>query len=227
MNAVAFYSNTGRSRAVAEYFSERLNYPLLDIMTCGSGSYQSLVLVFPVHCQNIPNIVKGFLKRLSAQSLTVIATYGRMCPGNVLYEIQRKYGHSIVAGAYIPTGHSYIDGDDEFSDFDKLSAIVDKMKIPSEIRLPRLYKNPLANILPTLRTRLGLKITASNECDGCGVCTDTCPVGAMCKGKADRRCLRCMRCVNSCPRRALEPRLGLPMRLYLRKKRTEKTIIYV
>ena len=39
---------------------------------------------------HIPDIVKAFLKNVSIDNLTVVATYGKMCCGNVLYEIQKN-----------------------------------------------------------------------------------------------------------------------------------------
>ena len=51
MNAVVYYSNTGQSRAVAEYLAERLGYPALDMEACGdipppirSGTGQSALM---------------------------------------------------------------------------------------------------------------------------------------------------------------------------------------
>jgi menaquinone-dependent protoporphyrinogen IX oxidase len=81
MNAVVFYSNTGQSRAIATYFANQLGYPLADIETKCAEHYRNLVLVFPVHCQNIPDIVKSFLKNVSVENLTVIATYGKCVVG--------------------------------------------------------------------------------------------------------------------------------------------------
>ena len=144
MNAVVFYSNTGQSRSVAEYFANKLCYSLIDIESGYENFYKNLVLVFPVHCQNIPDIVKAFLKKVNLENLTIIATYGKMCCGNVLYEIQKKYQQNIVAGAYIPTKHSYIMDDDIFQDYEALNTIVEKIKNPSYIQLPKLYKNPIA-----------------------------------------------------------------------------------
>lgn len=227
MNAVIFYSNTGHSKKVATYFANQLGYPLLDIETKCAEHYRDLVLVFPVHCQNIPDIVKAFLKNISANNLTVIATYGKMCCGNVLYEIQRNYQKNIVAAAYIPTKHSYINNDDLFCDFDKLKPIVEKIKEPSYIKLPKLYKNPLANIFPKLRSRLGLTIQKSASCSGCNLCTERCSFGAIKSGVINDRCIRCLRCVESCPRQALKIRLSLPLKLYLRKKKTNNFIIYI
>ena len=227
MNAVVFYSNTGQSKAIATYFAKQLGYPLADMEIKCAEYYQNLVLVFPVHCQNIPDIVKSFLKNISVENLTVVATYGKMCCGNVLYEIQKNYQKNIVAGAYIPTKHSYIDDDDAFCDFDKFKPIVEKVKEPSYIQLPRLYKNPLADIFPKLRSRIGLAIQKSENCNGCNLCAERCSFGAIKSGTTNRKCIRCLKCVESCPRQALKIKLGMPLKLYLRKKKSNKIIIYV
>ena len=227
MNAVVFYSNTGQSKAIATYFASQLGYSLTDMETKCAEYYQNLVLVFPVHCQTLPDIVKTFLKNVSADNLTVVATYGKMCCGNVLYEIQKNYQKNIVAGAYIPTKHSYIDNDDIFCDFDKLKPIVEKVKDPSYIQLPKLYKNPLADIFPKLRSRLGLTIRKSADCDGCNLCAERCSFGAIKTGKTNQNCIRCLKCVESCPRQALKIKISLLLKLYLRKKKSNKIIIYV
>ena len=227
MNAVVFYSNTCQSKAIATYFANQLGYPLEDIETKCAEHYQNLVLVFPVHCQNIPDIVKVFLKNISVDNLTAIATYGKMCCGNVLCEIQKNYQKNIVAGAYIPTKHSYIDNDDVFCDFDKLKLIVEKVKEPSYIQLPKLYKNPLADVFPKLRSRLGLTIQRSADCSGCNLCAECCSCGAIQSGITNRKCIRCLKCVEACPHQALKIKLGLLLKLYLRKKKTNELIIYV
>ena len=227
MNAVVFYSNTGQSKAIAAYLANQLGYPLADMEIKCAEYYQNLVLVFPVHCQNIPDIVKSFLKNISVENLTVVATYGKMCCGNVLYEIQKNYQKNIVAGAYIPTKHSYIDNDDAFCDLDELKPIVEKVKEPSYIQLPRLYKNPLADIFPKLRSRIGLAIQKSENCNVCNLCAERCSFGAIKSGTTNRKCIRCLKCVESCPRQALKIKLGMPLKLYLRKKKTNKLIIYV
>ena len=227
MNAVVFYSNTGQSKAIAAYFAKQLGYPLADMETKCAEHYQNLVLVFPVHCQNIPDIVKVFLKNISVDNLTAIATYGKMCCGNVLCEIQKNYQKNIVAGAYIPTKHSYIDNDDVFCDLDKLKPLVEKVKEPSYIKIPKLYKNPLADVFPKLRSRLGLTIQKNADCSECNLCAKRCSFGAIQSGITNRKCIRCLKCVEACPRQALKIKLGLPLKLYLRKKKTNELIIYV
>ena len=169
MNAVVYYSNTGQSQSIAEFLANQLGFPNMDIEAVASEKFDNLVLVFPVHCQNLPDLIKAFIQGISVNNLTIVATYGKMCPGNVLYEIQKKYQKNIVAAAYVPTKHSYIEGDDAFNDFDKLQSLVAKIQNPSYIQLPKRYKNPLANVFPKLRSRLGLKIQKSSECNNCNI----------------------------------------------------------
>lgn len=227
MNAVVFYSNTGQSKAVAEFFSKQLEYPLAEIEKAHYDRYQNLVLVFPVHCQNVPTIVNAFLQKITVEYLTVVATYGKMCCGNVLYEIWQKRPTSIVAGAYVPAKHAYIDGDDEFCDFDKLMPMIEKIKNPSAIKLPKLYKNPMSNLFPGLRSRLALGIYKNSNCNNCGVCTTHCSLGAIHSGVTDNKCIRCLRCVEKCPSHALKIKMRWPLRLYLCKKKVSEVIVYV
>jgi ferredoxin len=53
---------------------------------------------------------------------------------------------------------------------------------------------------------------ASRDCDGCGICTQQCPVQAIqiIDGRPfwSHRCESCMRCMNLCPRRAVETAHG-------------------
>ncbi len=227
MNAVVYYSSTGQSKRIAAYFADKLGYPLVDMETDDTDHFENLVLVFPVHCQNIPDIVKAFLKKVTIENLTAIATYGKMCSGNVLYEIQRDYHINLVAGAYVPAKHSYIQGDDLFSRYEELTPIIEKIKKPSHIQLPKVYKNPLADLFPALRSRIGVKIRRNESCNGCNLCAEQCSFGAIQRGTTNDKCIRCLRCVESCPRQALKAKIGLPLNLYLHKKKTEKLIIYV
>lgn len=227
MKAVIFYSNTGQSRSIAEYFAEKLEYPLINIEENKETHYDDLVLVFPVLCQNIPDVIKDFLDMTEAVNLTVIATYGKMSCGNVLYEIQKKYKKNIVAAAYIPTKHSYIEDDDAFLDYEKLLPIVEKVKSPAEVKLPKLHKNVFANLFPRTRSRFGVKIYQTRSCNNCNICAEHCVSRAINYGITNDECIRCLRCVQNCPTHALKFKTSLPMRLYLKKKRVNKVIIYV
>lgn len=228
MNAVVYYSNTGQSRTVAEYLAERLGYPALDAETCWETRFGCLLLVFPVYCQNIPEAVCGFLETVTADCLIPVATFGKMSCGNVLWEIQERYPqHTVTAGAYIPTKHTYLADDPPFADYPLLDPLLDKVKDPSPIRFPKLRKNFFADAMPALRSRLGVRLYRTEACNGCGLCTSRCPQKAIREGITNQKCIRCLRCVKECPRKALRVKLRLPLRLYLRKKRMTEAVVYV
>ena len=225
-DAVVYYSNTNQSRRIAEYFADRLGYPLWDIYDVPYQNFDNLVLVFPIHCQSLPDAVKEFLSRTQITNITVIAAYGRMCHGNALYEAQRKYPHDIVAGAYVPTRHSYLQ-DEEFDDFQSLEPIIQKILAPSKIKIPRSYKNPFSEFLKRKRSQLGVKITKTDKCDGCGLCAQVCKCDAIKDGVTNKKCIRCLKCVGACPKSALKFSLSSPMKAYLKKKKQNKLIIYI
>ncbi len=214
-NKIVFYSNTNNSKKIALYLSEYLGFEAADIRENTAYAFDGLVLVFPVHCQNIPKTVKAFLKQARANRVVLLATYGRMWHGNVLREIQARYRDlPIVGGAYIPCPHAYLPSDEPFTDYEKLRFVKECLQRGEEVAIERCFKNPFANFFPITRSRLGIRLRRTEGCNGCGVC------------KCEQKCIRCLRCVRICPRQAVAFRPTFFMRLYLRKKRVNTWRIY-
>ena len=159
--------------------------------------------------------------------MAIIAAYGKMGYGNILNEIQKHYTHNIIAGAYVPTKHSYLPNDDRFTDFSSLQPILKKLDEASSVKIPKSFKNPFSNIFPNLRSRLGVKIYKDDKCDNCGICNTACDNKAIINGKTNKACIRCLKCVTQCPKQALHFSKSLSMRIYLRKKKLNKLLIYV
>lgn len=227
MNAVLYYSNTGESKRIAEYISAQTGYGIYDITQTEQFTYENAVIVFPVYCQNVPKTVCKFLSQLSARHLALIATYGKMGYGNVLNEIQRKFNHDIIAGAYIPAKHAYLN-EPRFDAFNLLAPVISKLNAPATVAIPRSRKNPFANFMPKFRSQTGCKIVKdATLCNNCGKCTETCPEQAINCGVPNKKCIRCMHCVETCPNKALQILLKQPMKKYLSKQKINKTVIYV
>ncbi len=184
------------------------------------------VVVFPVYCQNIPKPVKQFLKSLEAKYIALIAAYGKISYGNVLYEAQKFLHGEIIAGAYIPIGHTFLDGDHGF-DEKYLLPIVQRIKAPQKAVISRNRKNPLANIFPGLRSRIGVKITKSDRCNSCGLCAKSCPMGAIRNNRIHWQCIRCLRCVTICPQKALQYKNRWILDKYLKSYYKEEYVLYL
>lgn len=236
MKGVIFYSNTNQSRAAAAYFAESLGWESYDLhcpvqaKAAAEATFERAVLVFPVHCQNLPYVIADFLQVLRAKRLAVIATYGRMCHGNVLYEVQKRYrAGEIVAAAYLPMQHTYLPASGN-ADLDVLRGMAVKMTAPDPVpvRVPQSYKNPFADLLPATRSRMGVGMRIDLEkCTHCGICERGCLHGGILHGSFTNTCIRCLRCVENCPEEAISYRIRLPLRLYLKKKPTERAEVYL
>jgi hypothetical protein len=194
MNAVYYHSNTGHSRVVAAYLAQKLGWPLLDLTRQPAAKAEMAVLVFPVHCQNLPRPVLAFLETVQTDWLIPIATYGGICHGNVLQQLQKRFAVRIPAAAYVPVQHSYLQEPVTVA-LETLDGLLCKLRAPAEIRLPRAYQNPMSNIFPAHRSQLGVKLQRTDRCTRCGMCSRSCLHGAMDNGKPNSRCIRCLRCV--------------------------------
>ena len=211
MNGIIYYSNTNQSKIVAEYFANEMGWDVYNLnqheqaQKAVNITFEKVVLVFPVYCQNVPDVVKDFLKKLNTRYLTLIATYGKMCYGRVLYEIQKSYTDGeIIAAAYVPMKHSYLQEEIK-NNFDELSLVIQKtLNNPKPIIIKKTYKNLFANIGKDMRSRMLVKITFDKEkCISCGKCETECLFNGIKNGNVNSNCIRCLKCVTNCPRGAL------------------------
>jgi hypothetical protein len=56
----------------------------------------------------------------------------------------------------------YLLNNHTFNEYFKLDEIITKINNPSIIKLPKMYNNPLANLFPKFRSRIGFKIYKNN-----------------------------------------------------------------
>ena len=227
MVTVFYFSGSGHSLAVAKELSEMLACKLTPIASKRESiTEETAVVVFPVYCQNIPKPVAAFLKQMQSKYIVLIATYGKISYGRVLYEAQMLVQGDVIAGAYIPTGHTFLDGDYAF-DKTQLTPIVDRIRTPKKVRIPKTRKDLLANIFPDLRSRVGVKIIKGAQCTNCGVCEQECPMGAIRNGKTGSNCIRCLRCVINCPQKALQYKNSRVLDAYLKSNYLDDTVLYL
>ena len=225
MITIYCFSGSGHSLAVSKALAQMLDCEIRPVDN-ETVIDDVAVVVFPVYCQNIPKPVKQFMERMRAKHIVLIATYGKISYGNVLYEAQKLLRGQVIAGAYIPMGHTFLDGDYEF-DATQLLPIVQRIKTPRQVAIPKTAKNPLANIFPVLRRRIGVKIKKGDNCVNCGLCEQACPVGAIRNGRIHSQCIRCLHCVTNCPQKALQYKNSQILNVYLKNYYKEEYVLYL
>lgn len=226
---IYYFTGSGHSLKLAEHFGRMLSEPVWDISRSENecGGSDTAVVVFPVYCQNIPEPVKLFFRELSAEHVILIATYGRFSYGNVLWEATQLVRGTVISAAYVPVGHSYL-GEPEVSfDESRFLPILERIKEPCKAVIPKSFKNPLADVFPELRSRIGVKILRTDKCKECGLCNNICPMQTMNNGIMGRLCIRCLKCASNCPENALRVTYNPFLKLYLKGKRKNELVIYL
>ena len=210
---VYYFSAAGSCRKIAEYFAHTLALPISEI-DGSPAETDTAIVVFPVYCQRLPAPLRSWLPKLKAEKAVLIAAYGRMHPGVALQQAAKLCPCTVIAGANVPAAHGYL-GDDFSPDFSRLKPILERIADPKPAHIPRGRRQLFAFLAPDARSRLGVKIFKSGRCSGCGLCSRRCPAHSCKNGKPGRNCIRCLRCVYECPRRALSFSLHPILKHYL------------
>ncbi len=234
MNKVIYFSAASSTKKIAKYASDYLDYDLVDLTSFSnrksfdySKEYNRLVICFPVYSQNIPKPVKEILKEIKTKSYLLIITYGRMDPGNVIYEASKIVKGSLVGASYVPTKHTFKDGE-YFNNLEKLDNLFNKLKDSktAPIYIERRTKNPFASFFPNFRSRISVEIKKTDKCIECGLCNLLCPMNVIDNGKISSGCIRCLRCYYSCPYGGLEVSYSKVLTEYLKNDKLDELIIY-
>ena len=224
-----YFSCTGHGKAVAEILSARLGFMLKELNLRAQdgipdGGYSTAVVVFPVHCQSYPAVLKKFFKELKAERVALIAVYGKADAGNAVFEAAKLISGKVVAAAYIPVGHSYLN--DGYTPAELPEKLIEKILNPRPVAVPKRRKTPFAGFLPSLRSRLLVRIKRTEKCVNCNKCGENCPMGAIKNGRINAKCARCLKCVANCPEGALKVKKARILTRYLEKANRNEIILY-
>ena len=227
MNKIFFFSGSGKSKRLAEFFGKELDFPVFDITERKTDfSAEIAVVVFPVYCQNLPDPIKDFLKELKAEKTAFAASYGKKSFGNVIEDAVNLTDSEFIGGVCVPCGHSFLSEPDDF-DFESILPFIDRIKNPEKAKTEHCKKDFYADFVPAKRTRIGIKIKRNDKCKNCGKCTEICPMGAIKNGNIGKNCIRCLRCLTECPEKALELKTLWFMKAYLVPLRKNELKFYL
>ncbi len=225
MNRIFYFSGSGKSRRLAEFLGNKLETVPVDLTKNNDFYADTAVIVFPVYCQNLPDPVKDFLKKLKSKKVAFAATYGRKSYGNVIEDAVNLTDSEFIGGICVPCGHSFLSEPDDF-DFGSLLPFIERIKNPQKAKTKTEHKDFYADLIPAQRTRIGVKIKHKDTCTNCGRCSENCPMGAIKNGKITNNCIRCLRCVTECPQNALDFKTLWFMKAYLIPSRKNELKFY-
>lgn len=228
INVVTYLTYTFNSFKVAKFCSNYLNYELVDIHNLDlTKPINNIILVFPIHSEDAPNIIKEVVSKINSKRMIIIATFGRINHGNVIYRLKYKFNLPLVGASYFPTKHSYLKEDKFIPKYELLIPLLNKINSDKYIDIPNERSTLGYNIFPKLRARLGIIIIKKDKCNNCNICGDNCFNKAINKGIINKNCIRCLRCISLCPSNNLDYKMNKVLRLYLRKQGKNKPFIYL
>lgn len=221
INAVIYLSYTFNSKKVASFCNNFLNYKLLELAKVDLNiEYNNVLLVYPIHSQDIPINLYDLIKKIKCNKMIAIATYGRIKHGNSLFDLVYKYKLPIIGGCYFKSKHSYLKDDKYEPNYNELIPIIGIFNNlnPKFIDIKKSKSTLGYNLCPKLRAKMGVKISLDkNKCIKCNTCGKICLNNAIEKGNINRNCIRCLACIYNCPNNALDFKLSKILEIYLRK----------
>lgn len=234
-----YFSPTGTTKAVAHAIasgidSSSVNFiditkPAARKVPLETSDNDLLLVAFPVYMGRIPALLANWLNALRADNTPVvcIVVYGNRVYDNALLELKdmmtKSGGVPIAFAAYIGE-HSFsssrlptAEGRPDLKDLNhaklfgrkinkKLTSAASVSCLPL-VKIPGNY--PYGGVTNLWSVDF---IAVSNDCVQCGICTETCPVGAIDSEKSYiidiEKCITCCACIKNCPKHARTMKAG-------------------
>lgn len=209
-----YFSPTGGTKAVVQYmgnqFGEATDLDLSrEMAPCKMLAEDFCVIGVPSFGGRVPGIATQRLRQLQGDHTpaVILTTYGNRAYEDTLLELKdtlEERGFICIGAAAVVTQHSIMrefgQGRPNEEDFRAMAGFAEEIKgrlnHPRSVTVPgnRPYKE--VRVAP-------MGITVGENCRGCGLCAESCPVQAIPaedpRATDTAKCISCMRCVALCP----------------------------
>lgn len=210
---VAHFSPTGGTKRVADCIAAGFSLPVQEldltkeISALTLGETDLLMAVLPVYIGRVPQIALRRLSAIKAKKAVAVAVYGNREYEDALLETKnalQENGAQVIAAAAFIAEHSIVrsvaagrpDAEDE--------KIAHRFAAEIMAKLDSLRSVDVPGNLPYQELKTSpFHPSADENCTHCGVCAETCPVGAIAADAPEKvigdACINCLRCVQVCP----------------------------
>lgn len=223
---IFYFSGTGNSAWAARQLAGLTGDEVYDITNPNElpdmEKDKQIGFVFPVYAWGVPEIMVDFVKKLpKLQAFTFgVCTCGGDA-GFTMKQFSKLYPLCSSYSLLMP--NNYIIGsipDDEDEILQKITAARGELELIAQelrrqVRVYRVHEGALAGLKTHLANFWFNKFAgntkpffAEDSCNGCGQCARSCPAHAITlqdkKPVWAAQCYQCLRCINECPRQAIQ-----------------------
>ncbi|MEG0570975.1 MAG: EFR1 family ferrodoxin [Oscillospiraceae bacterium] len=219
-----YFSPTGSTKNVVELIAgvwegeqQEVDFSILekDYSACTFAPDDICLIGVPSFGGRVPTIAAQHLEKMKAASTPTIlvVTYGNRDYDDTLLELKnivKQSGFNVIAAIAAVTEHSIMHqfGTGRPDALDRKELLEFAQKIKEETKNPATFSDVVVKGNMPYKEYLGLpfKPSANKNCNNCGACAKSCPVGAIPAKTPSQtlndRCITCMRCVSICAQHA-------------------------
>lgn len=232
---IVYFSPTGNVKYLAGKLAGELNLPVHHVSPMESVLEHSvyddpyLVIMYSIHGFNAPRFVKSFVNQMPKSQNTKIALLATGCTkadinsaatASLKRRLQKK-GYRVVFERIFAMPLTIVTSfPDDLCKKLLNEAVADIRQAAAQIKNeeecslnPKISAKILSkiSILESAGARIwGLELHSNKKCTSCGICVKNCPTGNIHFNKKYKprfgfKCLMCLRCIYSCPEKAISP----------------------